>query len=159
MTISLFRRVLILFAFAPVWAACYVPAPAELTAIGRGEDLRVLLSPVGEEALGRTSVGVTELRGELLGLTDDSLMIATRLSVPSYAGNTMETIRQPLSVPRADILQVTVPRLHRGRTAVVLGSALVVAVVMIADLFNIRGEGGSGPPDPPPDTSPFRGRW
>jgi hypothetical protein len=30
---------------------------------------------------------------------------------------------------------------------------------MIADLFNIRGEGGSRAPNPPPDTSPFTGGW
>lgn len=158
MQMSAFRLFLVLL--VPVLAGCYVPAPAEITAIGPGESLRVLLSPNGgNEDRGQSLIGVTELRGEFLRLTTDSLTIATQLSVPSYVGNTMGTLRQPITLPRVEILQVTVPRLHRARTFAVVGSALVLAAVVFSDLFGIRGDGGSRPPDSPPDTSPFTGRW
>lgn len=151
---------LFLVLLVPVLAACYVPAPAEITAIGPGEDLRVLVSPVvRNEDSGQALIGLTELRGEFLRLTTDSLTIATELSVQSYLGSTMEDIRQPVTLPRSDILQVTVPRLHRPRTFAVVGSVVVLGVVILTDLFNIRGDGGNRPSTPPPDVSPFTGRW
>lgn len=158
MEISFVRLSLVLL--VPVLGACYVPVPADITAIDRGADVRVLVSPDERPGDGgRAQVGVTEYRGEFLRLTTDSLTIATELSVPSYFSTTVEDLRQPVTLPRAGIVQVTVPTLHRGRTFALVGGAAVVAVVMIADLFNIRGEGGSRAPRPPPDTSPFIGRW
>ncbi len=151
---------LFLVFLVPVLAACYVPVPADITTIGRGEDVRVLVTPderAGDG--GRPQVGVTEFRGEFVRLTTDSLTIATELSVPSYFSTTVEDLRQSVTLPRSGIVQVTVPSLHRGRTFALVGGAAVLAVVMIADLFDIRGEGGSRAPQPPPDTSPFTGRW
>lgn len=145
---------------ASALGACYVPVPADITTIDRGADVRVLVSPSDRPGDGgRAQVGVTEFRGEFMRLTTDSLTIATELSMPSYFSTTVEDLRQPVTLPRSGIVQVTVPALHRGRTFALVGGAAVVAVVMIADLFNIRGEGGSRPPTPPPDTSPFTGGW
>jgi len=153
-----YRRSLILL--APALVACYVPAPADLTTIAPGQDLRIVVSPGGRDRPSGTSAGVAEeLRGRLLGLTADSLTIATRLRVPTYGGSATQTLRQAFTFGRADIQQVTVPRLDRRRTALVVGSVLVAAVIVFADLFDIRGDGGGGgPPDPPPDPSPFWSR-
>lgn len=158
MRISAFRRILVVL--VPALAGCYVPVPARITAIGPGESLRVVVSPGGgNEDPGQTPAGLTELRGEFLRLTTDSLTIATQLRVQSYVGNPMDNLRQPVTLPRADIVQVTVPRLHRARTFAVVGSALALAAVVFSDLFGIRGDGGGAPPSPPPDTSPFTGGW
>lgn len=151
---------LFLVFLVPVLGACYVPVPADITAIDRGADVRVLVAPDEQTADGgRAQVGVTEFRGEFVRVTPDSLTIATELSVPSYFSTTVEDLRQRVTLPRSGVVQVTVPSLHRGRTFAVVGGAAVLAVVMIADLFNIRGEGGTRAPQPPPDTSPFTIRW
>jgi hypothetical protein len=111
--ISVVRLFLVLL--VPALGACYVPVPADITAIDRGADVRVLVTP-DERDGDRPQVGVTEFRGEFLRLTTDSLTIATKLSVPTYFSTTVEDLRQPVTLPRSGIVQVTVPRLHRGRT-------------------------------------------
>lgn len=154
MTVARFHKALILL--APLLWACYVPAPADPATMGRGEDLRVVLSDRGMEHLGAISPRVSrEVTGQLTELTDDSLTLATRLRDPAYAGGSLQTIRQNLTFARSDIQEVTVSQLHRARTALVVGAGIVAVSVLLADLLEFGGGGGDGPA-PPPGPSPIR---
>lgn len=138
------------------FGSCYVPSPADPATIPPGERLRVVLSSEGRERLnGVSTQQADELRGELVTLTRDSLTIATRMPGPSYA-NSFSDLRQTLTFGRADIREVTVPRLHRGRTAIVAGAALAAAAFLVLELLDF-GDGAAGLPEgPPPGPSPLR---
>lgn len=153
-------KTLILVALlAPLLGACYVPAPADPAAMSRGEELRLVLSERGMEHLGRVSPRVTrEVTGRLTELTQDSLTIATRLSGPTHAGASLRSIRQNLTFARADIEEVTVHHLHRGRTALIVGAGIVALSILLADVLEFGGGGGDDSPDPPPP-SPVRIPW
>lgn len=139
---------------------CYVPAPADPVSLAPQTDLRVLLSPRGREGLNGVSVDDRgELRGRLLTLTDDSLTLASRLPVTAVAGMARSDIRQAVTVARADVLQVSVPRLDRSRTGLLVGATLALLAVFVTDLFDIRGDSGDNPEPRPPDPgTPFAGR-
>lgn len=140
---------------------CYVARPADPGSLGPDDELRVLLSQRGRESLngGVRVDDAGEIRGRLLRLTDDSLSIASRLRVPVGAGRMRSDIRQAITVPRADVLQISVPRLDRGRTGLLVGAGVALIAVFVTDLFDIRGDGSDNPEPRPPDPgSPFFGR-
>lgn len=153
------RRTIV--ALALLSSGCYVPAPADPGSLAPNEELRVLLTPRGREGLnGATTVDDRgEIRGRLLRLTDDSLSIASRLRIPHTAGVVRRDLRRAITVARQDVLQVSVARLDRGRTGLLVGASLVLLGVVVADLFDIRGDASDNPEPRPPDPgSPFAGR-
>ena len=148
-------------ALALLGCGCYVPAPADPTSLAPEADLRVLLSPQGREGLnGAATVDDRgEIRGRLLTLTEDSLTIASRLPVQAGAGMLRSDLRRAVTVARNDVLQVSVPRLDRGRTGLLVGASLALIAVFVTDIFDIRGDGSDNPEPRPPDPgSPFAGR-
>ena len=99
-----------------------------------------------------------ELSGQLLRLTQDSLTITTRLGGPTNAGSAFGNLRQALTFARADIERITVPRLDRGRTAVIVGGAVVVVVVLGVGFLDVGGNTDI-PGEAPDPTAPFLIRW
>jgi hypothetical protein len=92
-------------------------------------------------------------------LTDDSLTIATRLPRTATAGLALPDVRRPITFAREDVREITVPRLDRGRTGLLVGATAVLLAIVIGDLFDIRGDGDAPPPPSSPDPgSPFAGR-
>ena len=150
-------RVLVLLPLV-LWG-CYVPAPADLTSITPGDDLRIVLSDEGRRHLSNIAGGVRgELSGDLLLLTEDSLAISTRLAGPASAGLPFANLRQILTFARSDILQVTVPELDRTRTGMAAAGIAVAAAVLLGGFVKVvsgTGEAGEAP-DP---TAPFRILW
>ena len=141
-----------------VLAGCYVPEPASPAAIAPGERLRVVLSAQGRERVSELSAQqADEVMGRLVRLTEDSLTITTRLRGPMYASSP-SGLRQALTIGLRDIQQVTVPQLHRGRTALVVGAVLAAAIVLALDILDFGGDGSSPPNGPPPPPSPLRYR-
>lgn len=138
-----------------VMLGCYVPELADPTALAPGESLRLVLTPQGRARLDEiTPIGDREVAGQLVRATGDSVTVTARLGTPSNIGGVPSTLRQTLTFARGDIQEATVPRLHVGRTAAVVGGALVVAGLLIADVFDFR---GNSPGDPgPPTPTPFR---
>lgn len=135
---------------------CYVPELADPTSLPPGESLRLVLTPEGSARLDEiTPMGGREVAGQLVSATGDSLTLTARLTGPSRVGGPSSTLRQTLTFSRMDIQQATVPRLHVGRTAAVVGGALVIAGLLIADVFDFRGNSPPGDPGPPTPT-PFR---
>ena len=126
-----------------VLLGCYMPAPADPATIAPGEDLQIVLSDQGRERLSEISAQVQgELSGQLLRLTEDSLTITTRLRGPINTGPAFGSLRQTLTFARADIQQITVPRLDRGRTSMIVTGAVVVIGVLGASFFDIVGNPG-----------------
>ena len=138
---------------------CYVPAPADPATIAPGEDLQIVLSDQGLEHLSEISAQVQrELSGQLLRLTADSLTLTTRLGGATNAGSAFGNLRQALTFARADVERVTVPRLDRGRTAVIAAGAAAVVVVLGAGFFDLVGNTDI-PGEAPDPTAPFLIRW
>jgi hypothetical protein len=135
---------------------CYMPSPADPGTLSSGDDIRVALSRAGRAELNGTPLNDgDQLRGTLVRLTADSLTIGMRLAV-SGPVLLRSDVRQPVTIARADIEEVTVPRLDRRKTGLVVGGLLLTAAILIGDLFDIRGGGSSGPPPNPPDPgAPF----
>ena len=140
---------------------CYMPEPVNPASLDQGENLRVLLTPDGLDRLREiTPHDTREVTGRLVDLTPDSLTLTARLTVPRSASRAPASVagapddlRQTLSFARADIQQVAISKLHKGRTAAVVGSALVVVGVLIAEIFDFGGSttpGGPGPGPPAP---------
>lgn len=139
-----------------VLQGCYVPRPAELASIAPGEEVHIVLSDEGLRHLRDISAETSaEVNGRMQTLTADSLTISTRLRGPAYAGAGFGNLRQAFTFALSDVEQVTVPELNRGRTVIIAAGALVVAVTVIASIFDFVG--GSPDPGAPPDTTaPFR---
>ncbi|HIC15838.1 MAG TPA: hypothetical protein EYO83_11950 [Gemmatimonadetes bacterium] len=138
-----------------VLPGCYLPDPADLPTITPGEQIRLLLSEDGIEHLQEISAETLgEVNGRFQSLTEDSVTITTRLSRPAYAGPTLGNLRQILTFARADILEVSVPKLDRVRTTIVVGGIVVAAAFLVPGFFKLIGN--SQGPDDPPDPTPFR---
>ena len=136
-----------------VLLGCYLPDPADLPTITPGEQIRLLLSEDGIEHLQEISAETLgEVSGRFQSLTEDSVTITTRLSGPTYAGPTLGNLRQTLTFPRTDTLEITVPKLDRVRTTVVVGVVAVAASFLIPSFFKLLGnsQGSDDPPDPTP---------
>jgi len=136
-----------------VLLGCYLPDPADLPTIAPGEQIRLLLSEDGTEHLQEISAETLgEVNGRFQSLTADSVTITTRLSGPAYAGPTLGNLRQTLTFARTDILEVTVPKLDRVRTTVIVGVVAVAATFLIPSFFKLLGnsQGQDEPPDPTP---------
>lgn len=147
---------MILAAFAALSSGCYLPAPADPTTVAQGERLRVVLTEHGMEHVRSMAPQVErEVRGRLMRLTADSMTIATELATTGVLGPSLGGIRQPLTFARADITEVTVPRLGRGRTLLLVGAAVAGATYLATELLDLGGAGGGLPPPGNPG-SPFR---
>jgi len=139
----------------PILLGCYLPDPADLPMVAPGDEVRIVLSGKGIEHLREISAETLgELEGRLQSLTEDSVTITTRLSRPAYAGPTLGNLRQILTFARADILEVSVPKLDRVRTTIVVGGIVVAAAFLVPGFFKLIGN--SQGPDDPPDPTPFR---
>jgi hypothetical protein len=100
----------------------------------------------------------SEVRGRFMNITGDSLTLATRLRNTTTAGMSRTDVRRAITLGRDDIREVTVPRLDRGRTGLVVGAAVVVLALVIGDVLNLRGDADSPEPGPTPDPgAPFTG--
>jgi hypothetical protein len=153
-----FRPALPLILLSLVSVGCYVPEPASLASIEPGADFRIVLNEEGRERLNEVSADTRgEVRGQLLSLTEDSLTLTTRLRGPERTP-TFSTLRQPLTFSRANIEQVTVPRLDGLRTGAVALGVAVVGVTVIRALLDFVGS-NDNPTDPPDPTAPFWVGW
>lgn len=136
-----------------VMLGCFMPQPADPTSLPPGESLRLRLTPAGQARLADMMPGGgREVTGQLVLATGDSLTLTTPLSA-STSGGGASSLRQTLTFARVDIQEVTVPQLHIGRTAAVIGGAVVIAGILIADVLDFGGSsppGDSGPAPPAP---------
>jgi len=148
------RAPLILAALA--LTGCYLSAPADPSTVPQGERLRVVLTEQGMERLRSMAPQVErEVSGRLMRLTADSMTIATEIGTSTALGPALGGIRQPLTFARAEITEVTVPRLGRGRTFLLVGVAVAGAAYLATELLDLGGAGGGLPPPGNPG-SPFR---
>ena len=166
-TVPTLRSMKALALIAVASSGCYLPEPVDPTSLAAGENLRVLLTADGLDRLREITPNDTrEVTGRLVDVTPDSLTLTARLSVPLSASRAPASVagasgdlRQTLSFARADIQQVAISKLHKGRTAAVVGSALVVVGILIAEIFDFGGSTtpggpGPGPPAPAPNGPP-----
>ena len=136
-----------------VLLGCYLPDPADLPTMTPGEQIRLVLSEDGIQHLREISAGsLGEVNGQFQSLTEDSVTVTTRLRGPAYAGPTLGNLMQALTFARADILEITVPKLDRVRTTVIVGVVAVAASFLLPGFFKLLGnsEGTDDPPEPTP---------
>ena len=132
----------------PLISACYTYAPIEPGNIQPGSGVRARVSPAAADRLslllGTPSGRV--LSGRFVGSYGDTLIVEVPAVVQaSYAGSSVETLHQRLSIPRTDLVEIETRRLDRLRTAAATGAvAVIVGAVVLGALNNDRGS--DGPP-------------
>lgn len=116
---------------------CYSAVRVDPSAVQPGENLSLHLDDEGVDRLARLSAREgEEIAGQLQSLTSDSITISALLRQPSATGMDAGRLRQALTFSLADVREVTVPQLNKGRTAgIVIGAAVLVGYVL-ADVLN-----------------------
>lgn len=131
-------------------AGCYRYEVATLDRLAPETDVRARVSSDAAERL-RAEIGGEGrvVEGRFLGLDGDRMLVEVP-AVRELRGMRVETMHQRVDLAPADILEIEVKALDRGRTYLVVGAGVAaLAAVVIAQI--IPG-GGSRPPeggDPP----------
>jgi hypothetical protein len=144
---KLTRRAAVLAA-AAFLSGCYSYAPAQLTAVPAGEDVRITLTRRGQLELSERSSSIDEVvQGTFLGQTGDEVLISVPLAT-RQEGFFRSDITQELPIPAREIVAIDLRRFDAGKTALFVGgiaggSALVVGLIIAASADPVGpGDGG-----------------
>ena len=91
-----------------------------------GVDVRVRLSASAAEPL-EPLLGTSDARllsGTLISAGPDSLIVEVPTRIQAAIGNTMRTLKQRVSIPRAGLLEIERRQLDRVRTGAMVGGSL-----------------------------------
>lgn len=137
------RKWLFLASLAGV-GGCYAYLPVDNTKLTPGSDVAIELNAAGSDSfapvLGR---GTRNLRGRMMSSDSLGLELALTASGPQGAERFWDGSER-LVIPWADITSLQERRLSTGRSAV-LGGAIVGVAVGAAAAFRGQGQGGTVP--------------
>lgn len=133
-------------------SACYRYTPLETSALQPGMSLRARISGAAadqiEPLLGRRDVRV--LTGKVIAPGPDTVILEVPSVFQADVGNSIQTLNQRVSIPRAAILDAESRTLDRARTYAIAGGAAVVigGFILKATVLDPGSEKlpGSGPP-------------
>lgn len=127
-------------------SACYTYTPATLEEVSPQQDVRLRLSQAEAARLEayRGSASRT-LDGRVTGKGGDSLTVRVE-AVNELRGVRVQTLYQFLHVAQADVLDVELKKLDKGRTYLLTGAGVAAAVALVVS--HIGGNGGSTGPNP-----------
>jgi hypothetical protein len=137
----------------PLLGACYTYAPLELSVARPGMDVRARVTAAAADRVAPL-LGTADARlltGRVIQSAPDTVIVEVPTVVRAAIGSSFQTLRQRVSIPRADLLELETRKLDRIRTGAVAGSAaVIVGAVAIKVIRGDRGRepypgGGGGP--------------
>lgn len=131
-------------------SGCYQNVPVGVSALVPNRDVKVELTRVGFAKLPELPEHPgPDLSGTVLRVENGELLLRVPVLVRTD-GLVTGTIRQDLSIPTADIVDVSQRQFSRKRTALVVGgAAAILAGVFTA--FDVGGPPSGQQPNQPPD--------
>lgn len=128
-----------------VCSACYAYTPAALDEVAPQQDVRLSLSQAEAARLEpyRGSASRT-LDGRVTEIGGDSLTVRVE-AVSQLRGVRVETLYQYLHVAHADVLDVELKKLDKGRTYLLTGAGVVAAAALV--ISRIGGNSGASGPN------------
>jgi len=138
------RRSLILL---PFLAACYTHAPIEPNALRARTNIRARVNAATAEQL-EPLLGIGNARllsGVVITTSPDTLIVEVPTTVRAEIGSSVQTLKQRVAIPRASIFELETRKVDRVRTGLVVGSASLLAGVLIFKAVR-GGRGDEGPP-------------
>lgn len=135
-----------LLALLPFLAACYTHAPIEANALRPRASIRARVNAATAEQL-EPLLGISNARllsGVIITASPETLIVEVPTGVRAEIGSAVRTLNQRVAIPRASIVEVETRTIDRRRTGIVIGSASLLAGVLIYRA--VRGEPGNGRP-------------
>ena len=129
-------------------AGCYGYSGATIETLSVGQPVRARISGAQAERLEPVLGNAGRIvEGELLEKADSSLTIAVATPISSEGSVSVSRAYQRVAIPRADLQEIEVRHLDRGRTSLaVVGAAAGVAAAFAAVSQVVQlGEGGGRP--------------
>lgn len=130
--------------------ACYESVPTELGRVQPGTKLRLSLTDLGADSLGRyLGLGVETIDGRLISTTQTGVSLAvTQLSMRS--GQDQFWKGETVVIPRSSLGTVQERRVNKPKSLLLSGAFVVaLATLKLAGVGSSNGRTG-GPPPPPP---------
>lgn len=93
-------------------------------------------------------LGVRDARlvtGIVIAASPDTLIVEVPASVRAEVGNSVQTLKQRVAIPRTSIFELETRTIDRLRTGLVIGSASIVVGALIFRAA-VGGPGDGGPP-------------
>ena len=142
----------LLFGALPLLASCYTYTPLKATELREGEDIRVRVNSTYAKEL-EPLLGLQDARvvaGALIKNLPDTLIVEVPTVVQADIGNATQTLRQRVSIPRSELVDLEMRTLDRVRTGTVVAVATVgIGVLIVKSLRKDPGvegtPGGGGP--------------
>lgn len=134
-------------ALLPLLAACYTHAPIEPSAVRAQTSIRARVNPATAKEL-EPLLGVRDARlvtGIVIAASPDTLIVEVPASVRAEVGNSVQTLKQRVAIPRTSIFELETRTIDRLRTGLVIGSASIVVGALIFRAA-VGGPGDGGPP-------------
>lgn len=142
------RRLVALFLIGTLGCFSYVRSPTpEPTG---GQEVRAELTDNGTVDMARVvGPGVTALRGNVAGMTSDSLSLRMT-SVEKRNGSEEFWAGEMVTVPTSEVARLSVRKLSPGRTALFVSALVGASWAVVAAIVTNNGVGGGTSPKPPP---------
>ena len=131
----------------PLLAACYTYAPLQYSSVREGEGVRLRVTAAFSEKL-EPLLGSTDARvisGILVRALPDTLIVEVPTAVRADIGTGSQMLRQRVSIPKTELVDLEMRRLDSGRTGTIVAVASVGIVVLIVKSLQ-RDPGHENPP-------------
>lgn len=131
-----------MFVLLPFLAACYTYAPVDPAGISPGMGVRARVSAAAGERIAPL-LGSTQARlldGTVVEASSDTMILEVPTVVRAEIGPSVQTLRQRVSLGRADVLEMESRKLDSFRTRVLVGG--VAAIVISTAVRALKGEPG-----------------
>jgi hypothetical protein len=136
----------------PLLASCYSYTPLKIGDVREGEDIRVRVNATYAKQL-EPLLGLQDARvvaGALIKNLPDTLIVEVPTVVRADIGNATQTLRQRVSIPRNELVDLEMRTLDRARTGTLVAVATVgITVLIVKSLRKDPGHedtpGGGGP--------------
>jgi hypothetical protein len=140
------RRATAVLCAAALQAGCFTYTPAQLNAIGEGQQVRVHLSPRAQVELSQLGSRVeATVQGTLASRRDNQLFLRVPVAT-EREGFFRSDIEREMTVAEPDVLGIDLRQFNGPRTALLVGGGIGVGALIVLTVISAS-HGGSGPPD------------
>ena len=131
-------------------SACYTYAPVQPTTVAPGTNVRARVSATAAERIAPliSSNDARLLTGKFVGTDAAGFLVEVPTTPQVGTAGTFQSLAQRVSIPRGDLLEMETRTLNRGKTAIVVGVAAILAgstavAVLQGDRGSDRPPGGT----------------